>query len=213
MGKPRSPLPASPAPTRRRQTRRAPLDRATPPSSPAPTDASPAPPTAAQGQADAASATSVDAIEATRTDSSDTTAVRLSEDDERTIRNAGILARLASGTPYRQIMAEYHVGLATIAKVARDRADLEAGAIAKLMQAKALEALEQWEKAMIMGASQGKHAAARDWLTHSKALEPVTNEGQSGAKVAIIIGMPGQPVGGVSLQVIDSARVTRQDES
>lgn len=138
-------------------------------------------------------------------------AVQMSDEDKRLVRNAQILTRLGSGALYREIAAEFGVSIATVANVANAERGLEQGAIAKLMQAKTLQALEHWETAMESAAKQGKHAAARDWLTHSKALEPVGNEASGGAKVAIVIGMPGSPVGVDSPQVITVQQVSGKD--
>lgn len=157
--------------------------------------------------------TPVDAQQTTPYDSMDSVpAVTLSPEQQLEIRNADILARLDRGEGYRGIAEAHRISFQTIAKIAHAQQSLETGAIAKLMQSKALAALEHWETAMESGAKQGKHAAARDWLTHSKALEPVQSDAQSGAKVAILIGMPGQPIDGLSLQVIDSKGHSSADE-
>lgn len=105
--------------------------------------------------------------------------------------------------PYREICAEHRVSMATVSRIAAQLSAIERDGIAKLMALKSLDALEHWQQAMISGAKQGKHAPARDWLIHAKALEPLTSDTQAGAKVAVIIGMPGSPVELPSVQVLD----------
>lgn len=141
----------------------------------------------------------------------ETQAVHRADDREQTLREIEILDALARGETYREIATTYKISIATLSKIAQRRAVLESGAIANLMQSEALTALEAWKTAMATGAAAGKHAAARDWLTHSKALEPVGNEASGGAKVAIVIGMPGSPVGVDSPQVITVQQVSSKD--
>lgn len=135
----------------------------------------------------------------------------MTPDEEQAQRDSAILAALDRGEPYRKISAEHGIAISTLSHIASRRAKLESGKIAKLMQAKALEALEAWEEAMHSGAKQGKHAAAKEWLTHARALDPVGNDTGNGAKVAIIIGQPGQPVGMESLQVIHTQVVSGEE--
>lgn len=134
--------------------------------------------------------------------------VQLSGDDELEQRQLAILDALAAGTPYREIAATHRISIASLSKIAQRMAELDKGAVAKLMQSKALRMLEHWERAAETGAESGKHAAAKEWLTHSKALEPVSTESSQGAKVAIMIGMPGQPAGPDPTQVLTVQAVT-----
>lgn len=137
--------------------------------------------------------------------------VHLTAEQEKDLRNADILARLGRGEPYRKIVEECGVAFATVSRIAQSQADLEVGAIAKLMQSKALRMLELWEEAAESGAKAGKHAPAKEYLTHAKALEPVSSDAQHGAKVAILIGMPGSPVTHEVMQVIDTQQVSGKD--
>lgn len=123
------------------------------------------------------------------------------------------MAALERGTPYREIAAEHHISIASLSKIARNMATLESGAVAKLMQSKALQALEAWELAMVKGAESGKHAPARDWLIHAKALDPIQSDASTGAKVAIIIGQVGQPVSVDVSQVIDTEVVSSESDT
>lgn len=66
---------------------------------------------------------------------------------------------------------------------------------------------------MVTGAAAGKHAPAKEWLTHARALEPVQIEQPQGAKVAIIIGQPGAPIMPEGVQVLTLPHVSGSDES
>ncbi len=174
------------------------------------------PPDTPQGMQDTPTGqTDTRAGENTETPDTDTrscmNSIQLSETQKLAERDAAILSALDRGEPYRKISAEHAISIATLSRIANQRAQLETKKIAKLMQAKALDALEAWEEAMHSGAKQGKHAAAKEWLTHARALDPVGNEGGNGAKVAIIIGQPGQPVGMESLQVIHTQAVSSDE--
>ncbi len=129
---------------------------------------------------------------------------------ETDTRQLAILDALSRGVPYRQIAAEYRVGLATLVQLAKRQAALETGAVAKLMQGKALAMLEHWEKAAETGAAAGKHAPARDWLVTAKAIAPPQDAPQA-PRVAIIIGTSEHPVDVSSLQVVDAEVVTAED--
>lgn len=119
--------------------------------------------------------------------------------DERVIR---IMERLASGATYREIQTELRLSFTAIAEVARRMNTLDTDVLPRLMAQRAPEMLDHWANAAISGAKAGKHAAARDWLTHARVLDPVQAEASAtGAKVAIIIGMPGQPITHDSPQV------------
>lgn len=123
-------------------------------------------------------------------------------------RQYAIIAALASGTPYAEICQTHRVSSATLAKLSKRMQAIDAVTTAKLMQANTLDALEAWRTAMRMGALDGKHAPAKDWLLHSKALDPVAESASPSLKVAIVLGMPGQSISG---QVLDAARVTPTD--
>lgn len=127
-------------------------------------------------------------------------------------RQVAILDALARGTPWREICAAERCSFSTVARIAKRHAELETGAIARLMQSRALSALEHWETAMESGAKSGKHAPARDWLLHAGAIAPLQSDQGSGAKVAIIIGTPGHPARLESLQVIDTQGHSTRDE-
>ncbi len=129
--------------------------------------------------------------------------VQQSPQTERDARDLAIIEALQRGEPYRKICAEHRISLGSLSVLAQRLASMEREGVAKLMALKSLDALEHWQQAMISGAKQGKHAPARDWLIHAKALEPLTSDTQAGAKVAVIIGMPGSPVELPSVQVLD----------
>lgn len=124
-----------------------------------------------------------------------------------------ILDALAAGRTYAEIQAAERCSSATIAAIARRASEFERHTVAKLMSMKTLEALGAWEEAMRTGAKTGKHAPARDWLTHARVLEPVSSEPSVGAKVAVIIGMPGQPVGLPDAQVLIGQAITGTEDT
>lgn len=134
--------------------------------------------------------------------------------DPRTQLASEVLERVQRGVPYREICAELKLSIASISDIARKYTLFDTEVMPRLMAQRAPEMLDRWAEAAETGAKAGKHAAARDWLIHAKALEPVdTSTTSTGAKVAIIIGMPGQPVAVDSAQVIDITAVsTRSDE-
>lgn len=128
--------------------------------------------------------------------------VQQSRDHEREL---AILDALSRGVPYREISATHKISLGGLTRIAQRYAELEAGAVAKLMQSKALDMLGHWESAAIAGAKAGKHTPAKDWMIHAKALDPIQQTGESRVGVAVIIGTPGQPIDLPSVQVIDTS--------
>lgn len=134
--------------------------------------------------------------------------VQQSRDHEREL---AILDALSRGVPYREISATHKISLGGLTRIAQRYAELEAGAVAKLMQSKALDMLGHWESAAIAGAKAGKHAPAKDWMIHAKALDPIQQTGESRVGVAVIIGTPGQPIDLPSVQVVDITRDSSDD--
>ncbi len=124
------------------------------------------------------------------------------------VRELAVIDALIAGQSYREIAAQHRLSFTAIADVARRMNTLNKESVSKLLQIKALDAVEAWAEAMKTGAKMGKHAPARDLLTHTKLLDPVQSDGAGGAKVAIIIGQPGQPVGMDALQVIHTQAVS-----
>lgn len=117
-------------------------------------------------------------------------------------RRLAILDALARGVTYREIAATYRVGMRTLVTLAQEQAELEQLAIRKVMQTKTLAMLSHWENAALSGAIKGRHEPARDWLQASGAIQADAASQDRGAKVAILIGIPGAPVGGADAQVI-----------
>jgi hypothetical protein len=126
-------------------------------------------------------------------------------------RQYAIIAQLASGTTYREICQAHRVSSATLAQISKRLKAIDAVATAKLMQASTLDALESWRTSMKTAALNGRHTPAKDWLLHSKALDPVAESATPTLKVDIVIGMPGRSI---STQVIETQEVTpTQDDS
>lgn len=144
--------------------------------------------------------------------SDSTPAVQTTADTEAIARKLDILDRLASGTPYRQISKDCGISIGALTKIAQEQAQLEREGFRKLMLLKSLPMLEHWEEAAKSGARTGKHGPAKDWLLHAGAIEPLAQDESGGAKVAVIIGMPGQPVGLPDVQVLTGQRVTRDTD-
>jgi len=121
---------------------------------------------------------------------------------------------LARGETYREISDRFRLSSKDISAIARRMDVFDRDVLPRLMAQRAPEMLDTWALAAINGAKAGKHAAARDWLTHARVLDPVQSENTSnGAKVAIIIGMPGQPIEAPSVQVIETQQVTRDGDT
>lgn len=146
------------------------------------------------------------------TDTAPQTQVQQNTETEQTLRNLAILDALAAGKSYRQIATEHKVSIATLSAIAKRQAELEKQGFAKLMMLKGLQMLEHWEQAAETGARTGKHAPARDWLLHAGAIEPLQSERPPEAKVTVVIGMPGQPVGLPDLQVLDAQTVSGNND-
>ena len=134
--------------------------------------------------------------------------VQQSAEDERTARDLAVVDALDRGVSYREICKTHGIAIGTVANIAERYAQFNEGAVSKLMQAKSLRMLAHWERAAETGAEFGKHAAAKEWLTHSLALKPVQSDSGSGAKVAVIIGVPGSPLDQPTTQVIVSQQDT-----
>lgn len=75
--------------------------------------------------------------------------------------------------------------------------------VAKYLSIRALDRVEDWEKASAAAATKGDHRPAKDWLLHAKAIEPVNDGSQGRTNIAIIIGTPEQPINISPPQVID----------
>jgi len=76
--------------------------------------------------------------------------------------------------------------------------------VAKYLAIRALDRVEDWEKASAAAATKGDHRPAKDWLLHAKAIEPVADGNQGRTNIAIIIGTPEQPINISPPQVLDS---------
>lgn len=124
--------------------------------------------------------------------------------DERAIL---VLDDLSRGLRYRDISEKHGMPISTIATIAKRYSQLEADALARMMQSRALAMLEHWEDAAETGAKLGKHAPAKDWLLHAKLLTPIDTEAKA-PRIAILIGQPGAPLDAIDVQVMKSQRVT-----
>ena len=71
--------------------------------------------------------------------------------------------------------------------------DTERGVV-KLLNAKALDLAEDWVKASSIAAEKGDHRPAQDALLHARAIDPLADAGNQGARIAIIIGTPEHPI-------------------
>lgn len=138
----------------------------------------------------------------------DRSGVQQSSSSITSVRDKLILDALRRGEPYREIAKTYSASLTTVVAIARQLDSFDKEGVAKFMALNALEMLDTWKDAAINGAKAGKHAPAKDWLLHAKVLDPVQSDSGSGAKVAVIIGAPGQPVTLPNVQVIASQSVT-----
>ena len=74
------------------------------------------------------------------------------------------------------------------------RFDSEADLVAKSMRISELERMEEWAAACQVAASKGDHRPAKDWLLHARSIEPVADQANQGARIAIIIGTPEHPI-------------------
>lgn len=202
------PSPSAPQPKRSSRARSA-GTRSSPSAPPAtagsastPTPSSPTAPISASpdpGVTPAATTAPEPASDA-KAEQDEASAVQQSRQNEREL---AILDALSQGVPYREISATHRISLGALTRIAQRHAELESGAVAKLMSFKALDAVSLWEAAMIKASEQGKHTPMKDWLTHAKVLDPVNGTGESGPRVAVIIGTPGQPIDLPSVQVVD----------
>lgn len=134
--------------------------------------------------------------------------VQLTPDEEKALRDADILAALDRGEPYREIVKRFGLSFASVSRLAHRHAELETETMPKLMALKKLHAVDAWFRSMDVAADQGKHAPAKEWLTHAGVLAPVQSDSGSGAKVAVIIGVPGSPLDQPTTQVIVSQQDT-----
>jgi hypothetical protein len=86
--------------------------------------------------------------------------------------------------------------------------DIDIESARKLMQAKALDRIEDWEDASTKAASKGDHRPAKDWLLHAKVIDPVEDSSTARTQVAILIGTPDAPIRVDAPQVIDMQAVS-----
>ena len=76
-------------------------------------------------------------------------------------------------------------------------------AIKHLLADDALAALSDWQTARREAASKGKHLPAKDWLQHADLLDnPAAQHADGPARISVIIGIQGQPVGQDSLSAV-----------
>lgn len=134
-----------------------------------------------------------------------TPAVQQSDASDSEQKTLLIMDALSQRIPYAEIQQRYSCSPNTIANIAKRMHEIDTGAVAKLMSSKALDAVDLWYESMRNASKQGKHAPMKDWLTHAKVLDPVNGTGESGPRVAVIIGTPGQPIDLPSVQVIDTS--------
>lgn len=174
----------------------------------APTTPAPEPATGAKDNQHATDAQTPSAVDTLYTPA----AVQQCQVSIHDTREAEILDALHRGMTYTEIAQTYRASKTTIARIAHQMDAFDQGTVAKLMSIKALGALDAWETAMKTGAAMGKHAAAKDWLTHARVLDPVQSDASSGAKVTIIIGSDVSPLTPDLPQVIDITPVTSDKE-
>lgn len=65
--------------------------------------------------------------------------------------------------------------------------------VVQLLRRTATRAAADWIEASAVAKTRGDHRPARDLLLHARVIEPVVNQ-PVGSRVAIVIGMPGQPI-------------------
>ena len=76
-------------------------------------------------------------------------------------------------------------------------------ALKHLLADDALSALSDWRTARQEAARKGKHLPAKDWLQHADLLDsPAASHADGAARISVIIGIQGQPVGQDSLSAV-----------
>lgn len=121
------------------------------------------------------------------------------------------LAELESGSSLREAASNHGLNLRTAQRiVARSHADLDATreSFRRLMQAEALDRLDDWRTAADVGArKKGNHAPAKEWLLHAGVIEPLDTD-HNQVRVSIHIGTPEQPMKIVSPLTIAAEQAT-----
>lgn len=108
-----------------------------------------------------------------------------------------VLAAIEAGKSPREASIEAGVSIRTTFRIlsqAESQQEEIKEAFRKLLQAKALARLEDWETASQVGArKRGNHGPARDWLLHAGALDPLDSD-KTNVQVAIVIGTDDRPM-------------------
>jgi hypothetical protein len=108
-----------------------------------------------------------------------------------------VIAAIEEGKTPREAALLSSVSIRTVFRIlsqADNTVDMMRAAFRKLLQAKALRRLEDWETASQVGAlKKGNHAPARDWLLHAGVIDPLDSDTAS-VKVAIVIGTDDKPM-------------------
>ena len=108
--------------------------------------------------------------------------------DGKTVAEAGQVLGISRGTAFRRL---------SLVEEDTDRG------VVKLLSARGLDFAEDWAKASRLAAEKGDHRPAKDALLHARAIEPVADQGNTGTRIAIIIGTPEQPIRVSSPQVLE----------
>ena len=101
----------------------------------------------------------------------------------------------------QQIAAALKMDARTVRAVL-DRDDYQAETARTLLTTNAVRFAEDWIRASRKGSQKGKHVAARDALLHTGIITPLQSEQGSGARLTVVIGIQGQPVGQDSLSAV-----------
>jgi hypothetical protein len=108
-----------------------------------------------------------------------------------------VIAAIEKGLTPREASIEAGVSIRTTFRIlsqAENTVEEMRAAFRKLLQAKALQRLADWELASEVGArKKGNHAPAKDWLLHAGVIDPLDSDTAS-VKVAIIIGTEEKPM-------------------
>ena len=119
-------------------------------------------------------------VTSTRDELSEAIAIKAHLADGLTLQEAAVSLGLSLSTAYRRLR---------LVEVDDERA------VAKLLQMYSLRFTHNWLTASEKAAEKGDHRPAKDALLHARAIEPVVDgNNQGGARIAIIIGTPEQPI-------------------
>lgn len=119
-----------------------------------------------------------------------------------------LLELIEDGCSVKEAAQRVSVNLRTAYRVLASY-ERDVDGVRNIMRHKALEALDAWQTAMHVGANKkGNHAAARDWLLHAGAIEPIAQDVRISGGIAICIGTPDNPMPIQPPQVVDGEVVT-----